>query len=140
MSNLTSSPDKSGEITARLEAVTEGPWGIYLDTTKDYTCYAVSSGDGPRYNMGGGDLDTGYGLIEEHAEFIAHAPSDITFLLGRVNELEAQRDAVLAIHRRGMIYTSGSTDPKHKPSTEFRCTDDHLLWPCPSAQALGVTS
>jgi hypothetical protein len=64
------------------------------------------------------------------AEFIAHAPEDIRYLLGL-------RNAVLAIHRRGMIYTSGSTGVKHKPPTEFRCTDDHLLWPCPTVIALG---
>lgn len=61
-----------------------------------------------------------------------------TNLYTRVRELEGQRDAVLTIHRRGLIYTSGSTDPKHKSSSEFRCTDDHLLWPCPTVKALGA--
>lgn len=75
--------------------------------------------------------------IETYKTAILRMGAERSELLSRVADLEAQKQVALELHRRGMIYTSGSTDPKHKPSTEFRCTDDHLLWPCPTARALG---
>lgn len=127
-------------ITTRLNAVGEpehGSWIVALEE-KDLPSYVDS------WEVFNSDADYEPLLSdirsEPLAEFIAHAPEDIRYLLERVGELEAQRDAVLTLHRRGMVYTSGSTNPKHKPSTEFRCTDDHVLWPCATVTALGGTT
>lgn len=147
-------------ITGRLNAAKPGPWAIGpVGMMRDRVMICAPEGKNyfgflPAPQKPWRD-DEPLGPTEftyADAEFIASAPTDIKYLLGEVerwheaaliglsreSRLDAQRDAALAIHRRGMIYTSGSTDPKHKPSTEFRCTDDHLLWPCATARALGV--
>lgn len=198
MSDLTPSPDKSGEITARLEAATPGQWfwsgnvdnhsiqlsahvagwgtcsivqfrrsgmqgaepyfmddKVMMHRARDLAVYAVAKDaltrDDPRVYRG--DI---VGIRNPNAELIAHAHEDITFLLGRVNELEpatnpdslafwkednarleAQRDAVLALHK-----------PEYELPTDAsswciecsRLKEDYVLWPCATVKALGVTT
>lgn len=82
-------------ITARLNAATQGPWHWDDDRWLMTGNYGVVVGvTGPL--QGPGEADS-VNIGTADAEFIAHAPEDIRYLLERVGELEAQRDAVLKL-------------------------------------------
>lgn len=85
------------EIRAREAAATPGHWGTSYDGKGNYTIEAQ-----PRFVPGSGVVSTNEGIVativgEEYddrqtycnARFAAHARDDVTYLLGRVAELEA---------------------------------------------------
>jgi len=77
-------------IERRVLDATSGPWGIYLDPRQVSTVYSVSSGPAAEgYNMPGGDFDSGDGMIEEDATFIAHAREDVPALIAEVRRAHA---------------------------------------------------
>lgn len=78
-----------GEIETRLNADgAQKPWEAFSNGIQ--TDYGVQNANGSPFIEGW--------LYVDDAEFIAHAPSDIAFLLARVRELEQRRDDVLLIH------------------------------------------
>lgn len=88
--------DRVQEIRDRLEAATPGPWEAWAGLTHDGE---RQDGISPRGDL---NIDVCFTIISpqgsEDAEFIAHAPDDIEFLLAEVerlqNDLEVARDAL----------------------------------------------
>jgi hypothetical protein len=162
-SDLTSSPDKSGEITARLEYASEGPWRSQMTVDRKWNQLFRKNDD---------DQEWPIGLIadDDDAEFIAHAPEDIRYLLGL-------RNAALAIHHVEKRYQSSpeaeeSYDTAEQVAEEQVAEEQDMpladvtffevcaecgrieldiqgdwdvraykesLWPCATVKALGVT-
>lgn len=167
-------------ITARLNALTDfdgEPWQVFYNSaTKDPAAV------GPDNFSEQFTID---GMSRDDAEFIAHAPEDIRYLLGRVKELEAsvkdakgksvvstaadlalrtpysfkecfdllvratdlwekwetleaQRDAVLALHTKISRPVSAGTGPDVIRVHE--CKHDNQIWPCATVTALGGTT
>jgi hypothetical protein len=56
-------------------------------------------------------------------------------IIDELEQLRAQRAAVLAIHQREDSYVCGGSCSYCRDSDE-----DPVKWPCPTAKALGVTS
>ena len=75
------------EIRARLDAATPGPWRVAEDDA-EVMCIDQPNGNGRNFFHGESPQEA------DDAEFIAHAPADIAFLLGRV---EALTDALVAM-------------------------------------------
>lgn len=85
------------EIRARADAATPGHWGTSYDGKGTYTIEAQ-----PRFVPGSGTVSVSEGIVAtlagEHgdeqtyrnARFAAEAREDVTFLLDRIAELEAQ--------------------------------------------------
>jgi hypothetical protein len=77
-------------IEARANAASPGPWAlIYRGIREEYDVASVATF---------GDLSGTRGMFERKADavFVAHAPSDVTLLVRRVRELEAERDRLTA--------------------------------------------
>lgn len=117
-------------IRARVEAATPGPW------------FAWSRGVGwligldPDANQcipGGFRTDI---AREADAEFIAHARTDVPALLAEVEQLRAQWDAVLALHRPdGGVGGPGAMCVEC--TADFGTpAEDPEPWPCPTVRAL----
>lgn len=174
-------------ITARLNAATPGPWAIWRDldhqgfkTVGDADSYAEIVKDGFTEEAN----PTAHVYTNDDAEFIAHAPSDIGYLLTEeqrwreaawmyaadVSKLEAQRDAVLALHTVEKRWQSNRDEERSFDTAEeaaeyhdmaveemtffevcYECgriemsqSDecDYLdaLWPCATVAALGGTT
>ena len=78
--------DRLADIQARLDAATPGPWSYFVDkwhvheirTNDDETIIGVSI------------------FVAEDAEFIANAPTDITYLLERVRMWRALAEDAIA--------------------------------------------
>jgi hypothetical protein len=96
--------DRLTEITDRLKAATPGPWkwdGIaYIWTDKNRMVADTDEEKGAFRPRGHGYMQSQLGMTEEqieaqqnaNAELIANAPSDISYLLTRLHEAEAERD------------------------------------------------
>ena len=111
---VTPAPDRMGEIEARCEKATKGPWSHHKDACK---CEMVMCADGsicdvtkgkwgdeyPTLKMEGGSLDRSvvavmemieYGEVPEavflaNRDFIANARDDIPYLLSQAKAAEA---------------------------------------------------
>ena len=118
--------NRLNEIEARANAATEGPWELL--------------GDG-EYVSGPGILvapDDG-GVTSADAEFIAHARTDVPWLLEQVDRRDKALEKVLRLHPRVVVLHA---DP------EFgRMEDDAICgacivnhepadWPCPTVEAI----
>lgn len=83
-------------IKARVEAATPGPW--WAENLASPTMDG-SSERGPtwkvKYGLPGGRLNSGPGHDKETAAFIAHARSDVPWLIEQLEEARAERDALL---------------------------------------------
>ena len=96
--------DKLPEILARLEAATPGPWAVYrnrrqLISDRQRRLQVTrldDKGAGPIATVHVPYGDTGangaYLEREGNVEFIANAPTDISWLLGEVGRLREGRD------------------------------------------------
>ena len=115
------------EIRARAEAATEGPW------TAEY------SGE-----QGNCVLPPGYQSTREavavtrllsaqaDAEFIAHARTDVPWLLGQVELRDKALEAVRELHQpEPYCNNAGHTNPDVEcPECAEFCTADEELYPC----------
>jgi hypothetical protein len=114
--------DRIAAIRARLEAATPGPWNTSgPDTVAQWMIYdgrwCVASATAYDHNMPlsnkPGARGPGYIDPDANAEFIAHAPEDIAWLIG---QLEGQRAKLTAISRQAKAeawdegYRSGQRD------------------------------
>ena len=92
---MTAVDPRVGEIENRLKAATPGPWKANKDGTIDGTDYAevICRGqvDCMSYCYGGSSTIEGDNLAAD-AEFIAHSPSDVAYLLAELRK----RDEALA--------------------------------------------
>ncbi|MFG3340560.1 hypothetical protein [Glycomyces sp. NPDC048151] len=161
--------DRAAEIRARLDAVSTGPWSTEYNDYGDEWWFGGSSGDGENV-LSFGDDDCGVlaGRHRSEAALIANAPTDLAYLLGRVEELEGQRGAVGALHVRERRYTD--PDGNGSWTTAARCSAEadipmaevehfdicahcgelemsfsvpiadymDAMWPCATAKALGL--
>lgn len=132
--------DRVGEITARLNAATPGPWEN-LGDTGPYVQWILGRAKSPDEGYHGTQdvllVDSDYissGLTDDDAEFIAAAPADIAFLLARITELETGRDKVLELHKP-REYTEFWTN---MPTGMFYCARciHEGVYPCATVRAL----
>lgn len=83
---MTAPDPRLGEIENRLNAATPGPWEVYRND-REVTMWVLS---------GDGALECYLGYLgnrpENDAEFIAHSPSDVAYLLAELRK----RDEVIA--------------------------------------------
>ncbi len=86
--------DRIGDIMERLEAANPGPWEV--ETKGDWSnllvasCGVGSEGNVPYDVIVGPDHEGNGTLAKEDAEFIAHSPADVMYLLKLVQQLQAQ--------------------------------------------------
>ena len=128
MTDTPMTPEREQEIRAREQAATPGPWEECPSYGTDFYAYLGGS-----YLRGVGSLTFGEGEdAEADLVFTLNARQDVPALLAEVDrlrargaELEAQRAAVLALHR------------KHDDSDH--CFIDDEAWPCQTRTALGAS-
>jgi len=92
--------DVLGEIEARAQAATEGPWEPEPTRAGDYMPYYGVKSLAKGWNVVHARVDWegfGHGSRQADAEFIAHAREDIPALLAMVREQRARLDAATAI-------------------------------------------
>jgi hypothetical protein len=87
------------EITARLNQATPGPWDSMTEETPDgeNIYYTVSQRGAKEYDRLVELADSGM-QGRRDAEFIAHAPDDIAYLLGELKKL---------VHKKGPAGAGG---------------------------------
>ena len=86
-----SAADRLNEIEARANAATEGPW--YRYGTWPYEVYAPREPDGGPYVA---SVTGDNGRNESNADFIAHARTDVPYLIGQVRWLLDELSAAVA--------------------------------------------
>lgn len=114
------------EIEARLAAATPGPWAWASapaegssETPAEYLANALT-GAGPHASF--------------DAEFIAHAPEDIRALLAEVKRLQAQIDAVKALHCQDAVQPRYCAECSDFGTDQFPA-GELIEWPCPTLLA-----
>lgn len=80
------------EIEARAEAATEGPWYDENVSEKDVRPTGWSINIGGSWDMVLGDYGNREPNHEDDARFIAHARTDIPYLLAKVRELRGENE------------------------------------------------
>ena len=114
------------QIRAREQAATPGPWEWATDKgapdyVQLYSTAEIDEYEADILSADGGDVL----LSAADADFIAHARTDIPALLAAIDELTAQRDAVLALHKEDGIHGPG-----------VYCHHDLQRWPCETVRTL----
>ena len=74
--------------------------------------------------------------FDKDAEFIAHAPEDIRALLAEVERLQAQIDAVKALHCQDAVQPRYCAECSDFGTDQFPA-GELIEWPCPTIRALG---
>ena len=117
--------NRLNEIEARANAATEGPWNVFMGRI-----------DHPGRSLVAVAYDVG---CDEDAEFIAHARTDVPWLLEQVDRRDKALEKMLRLHPRVVVLHA---DP------EFgRIEDDAICgacivnhepadWPCPTVEAI----
>ncbi len=109
-------------------------WVVDYNPDGEYPILVLDS------HNGGHDGSLIASVVDEHdAQFIAAAdPTMVLALLAEVEELRAQREAVLALHPK----VTGNPD-RDRPWLEATwcggCNEGDGGWPCATVRALGVT-
>ena len=123
-------------IRKRTNAATEGPWETEHHYNRLTGEHVVSEIPRVAECMGNGDGGLDY---KEDAEFIAHARTDVPWLLEQVDRRDKALEKVLRLHPRVVVLHA---DP------EFgRMEDDAICgacivnhepanWPCPTVEAI----
>ena len=118
-------------IKERLAAATPGPWRVWRDpdptnvratAVETAWCYGDIEGDT--------ELITDYLPTDADARFIAEAPSDIEALIGEVERLRGQIEAVKALHRKFLIYDTLSENCTEHDQDAFGIEADYGDWYC----------
>lgn len=130
-----------GEIEDRLNAATPGPWKANKDGTIDGTDYAevICRGqvDCMSYCYGGTSVIEGDNLAAD-AEFIAHAPSDVAYLLAELRKRDEALARVEGVHEPidALMY-SGPHQRLVKVCTGCGSDDGNWQhWPCPTLKVI----
>ena len=120
--------DRLAEIEARIEAATEGPWTVLpdsadwdvpiLDAAGSFIC--CSPDDGVR----GGHL-------AQDAAFIAHARTDVPWLVEQVKVRDKALRAVLALHE----VREAKLQSLAEKGIRF-CDHCGDIYPCPTVRAI----
>lgn len=115
-------------IEQRANAATEGPW--------EPQCVQPRMDGAHQWWIKAGRLPRGLNATGTHAdvEFVAAARTDVPALVARVRELEAVTAAVRELHWRSV----GNQDVCQECSV--LADPQVVVWPCPTARALGVTA
>lgn len=90
MTSDLSPVDRLKEIKDRSEAATIGEW--CADPVEDSADWFVHSAQGPAFGIVAGQV-----THEADAEFIAHSPADVGWLLEHIEQLQRQRQGLLDI-------------------------------------------
>ena len=118
------------EIEARANAATEGPWRKF-QTAQTATTYVV----GPRGFLAGG-LIIGETYERDNAEFIAHARTDVPWLIEQVRKRDAALRAVMDLHAPDPYCGNTHHDPNRCPCAITACADGCDTYPCPTVRAI----
>ena len=128
---MTGVSERLDAIEARKNAATPGPWVI--ETSREpFEAEKYSLLDIERWR--GYHNSVQLGEDKATAEFIAHAPQDITELLDLARKQQAAIDAVKGLH----VFAHTDVEPWAKG---YRFTGDHCAydgehWPCTTAAAI----
>ena len=125
------------EIRARAEKATLGPWDHYsinLRNTSEQAVYSVPLDADP---LARGSEIAGP-MEPRDAEFIAHARTDVPWLLGQVELRDKALDAVLELHQpEPHCNNVRHTNPDVEcPECAEYCTADGELCPCRTVTVL----
>ena len=132
------------KIEARANAATEGPWEVkpyngWHDASDEIDSFVGPSDATIVEQLGCGCCDVGLEVSPTDAEFIAHARTDVPWLLEQVDRRDKALEKVLRLHPRVVVLHA---DP------EFgRMEDDAICgacivnhepanWPCPTVTAI----
>lgn len=96
---LDASATRLAEIWARAQAATDGPWRMRHGATTEYAIH-VEFGEVLVVPDGWGWADNDWRKINADAEFIAHARSDVPWLMAEVDRLTGERDRALGLTAR----------------------------------------
>lgn len=89
-------PDRETEIRARVRAATPGPWELHEPWGPDFYAYLGGS-----HMRGVGTINFGTGeAAQADTAFVLKAREDVDWLLNRVAELKADREAAVAAEVR----------------------------------------
>jgi hypothetical protein len=136
-------------IEARAAAVTEGPWGFrgrgvgteYEDGRKPRV---IADTFRQSDNDMAGKIGNWAATMRQDAangEFIAQARADVPAL---VDALRRARDCAAALEQENALLTEQREAAlalhRQNSGAGWHCVHDALIWPCPTARALGTTS
>lgn len=92
---MTAPDPRVGEIQARLAAATPGPWHLDRDVLDEVPSVVTHKHDGALTFV---TYIADTVEAEGDANFIAHSPADVAYLLGLLRERDAQIAAVESMH------------------------------------------
>jgi hypothetical protein len=118
---MSTEHDELARIRERLNAASKGPWQAGVAATSDgsevcttyeqkkaFLALSLNDGDRPLWIVDNGEVipaATGDGPNAGHnAEFIAHAPTDVAYLLAELRKAHEALARVEALHRPAKIY------------------------------------
>lgn len=120
------------EIEARLAAAPESrSWKVQSEWDDYLVCYTDGT---PGYFSIAEKICQGRDGVEALAEFIAHAPEDIRALLDEVKRLQAQIDAVKALHCQDAVQPRYCAECSDFGTDQFPA-GELIEWPCPTLLA-----
>lgn len=96
---LDASATRLAEIWARAQAATDGPWRMRHGATTEDAIH-VEFGEVLVVPDGWGWADNDWRKINADAEFIAHARSDVPWLMAEVDRLTGERDRARGLAAR----------------------------------------
>jgi hypothetical protein len=134
--------DRVAEIKARLDAAVAKPWR--LESAEHFGTggrkHLVKSWVGSLIAHAGHGPDGGSSYA--NGDLMAHAPTDLAYLLSRVGELEEQLAKARVLHKLDDEFGCGNADHTNRsvlcPDCVEVCKGCGDLWPCPDARALGI--
>jgi len=111
--------NRLNEIEARANAATEGPWAASSGYVESGTATIVECSDPLPFD-------------QVNAEFIAHARTDVPWLLEKVKLRDKALEAVLEMHELAQPITAayGTQEGGDYCRT---CVED---WPCPTVETI----
>lgn len=131
--------ERLAAITARADKATEGPWGIetHYGMSQSRRRQIVAPGWMTPIAVLGKENPYGDG----DAEFIAHARSDVPWLVEQVRKRDDALQAVLEAHQKGnarIVVGVAGQDVEHCIGCSQISSEDLIAWPCPTVRAISA--
>lgn len=149
-----SAADRLDQIEARANAATEGPWEAYRPNPA-YRIYEICSTTPQGLDETLAEV-AGYNASDD-ADFIAHARTDVPWLIEQVRKRDAALQAVLDLHREARndvdrtppcphchgepgVHDCGCWADEKWPTVCAVCMEGtkgaSVAWPCPTVRAI----
>lgn len=146
---MTDPRETLNRIRKQADAATEGPWEVNgpdqpwatISHGSDSVLHAYEQHHPYCEGCECGDSRSEVALSDEDAEFIAHARTDVPWLLEQVDLRDKALEAVLALHQDGGE-SQGYLDDGSYGDMPHCCTECGSLgeygvpWPCPTVEAI----